>query len=60
MATKSFTNTFKITTQYGIKNLLKAIDNPTWDKNEKPINIEKYMADKAFIQKFMKNNMVKP
>jgi len=60
MAKRSFTSTFKITTQYGIRNLIKAIDNPTCDKNEKFINIDKYMADKDFIQKFMKHKMVKP
>jgi hypothetical protein len=55
MATRSFGNTFKITTKYGKTNFKKAMENSTLQKEEKTIDIEKHMADASFIKKFMKN-----
>lgn len=55
MATKSFGTTFNITTKYGKKNFIKAMENSSFQKDNKTNNIKNYMADPTFINKFMKN-----
>lgn len=54
MATKSFTDKFEITANYGYKNLNRALERTSKDKSVPTFKIEKYMANKETIRKILK------
>lgn len=54
MATQSFNNTFKITTNYGLKNLTKAFENYSKANSIDILKIEKKMASTETIRKILK------
>ncbi|MGD1823458.1 MAG: hypothetical protein ACPKM0_11950 [Pleomorphochaeta sp.] len=53
MATQSFTNTYKITANYGLKNLNKAFEKSSPTQNMPSMKIEKKTASKKTIREIL-------